>query len=126
MFFENLRASLQIFISNFTASFGGWINLFFILILLGLAVLVIVRTLLAGRVFRRHHALHEPQPDPDLTAHAAESLSQMVQFATVTGDKEALRQQLDWLKTRYARVFQHTDTIFLPSGTVLVRWRAGE
>lgn len=125
-FFRNLYASFVIFSSNFTARFGVWVNLILIVGLAAVIVTVLVRAILAGHTFRRHKPVAPPTPDEKLTEHAAQSLSEAIRFATVTGDSEEMGKLTAYLKKRYAGAFAQMNLFELPGGSLLLRWRAAE
>lgn len=120
---KNIYAWLVIARSNFVAHFGGTISLIFFLFIVVCLAAGMVRTLMAGRHLKRSSPLKRYSPDPDLTSHAAESLCQAIRIPTVTGDGEAMEIFREYLKKRYADVFEHLNFVASNTGSMVLRWR---
>ena len=123
-FLKNLYATLVIAHSNFTASFGSLISFLLFAFIAVIFAVGIIRTILAGRHLKRSSPLRRYTPDPDLTAHACESLSEAIRIPTVSGDSDGLERFREYLKTRYADVFEKLN--FVPSGSngsLLLKWK---
>lgn len=125
-FFKDLYASVVIFVSNFTAQWGHLVNFVLFTALFALIAGALVRTLFAGHTFRRQEPVSPPTPDRDLTEHAAQTLSQAVRFATVTGEREAMEGLVQYFKERYAAAFSRMSLFELPGGSLLLRLRGTE
>ncbi|MGM9639129.1 MAG: M20/M25/M40 family metallo-hydrolase [Butyricicoccaceae bacterium] len=123
-FLKNLYAWLVIARSNFVASFGSWISLALFVFIFGCLAAGIVRTLLAGRHLKRSSPLKRTTPDPDLTAHASESLQAAIAIPTVTGDREGIVRFREFLKQRYPEVFARLHFLPAPEGSLLLCWRS--
>ncbi|MBQ3062553.1 MAG: hypothetical protein IJD03_02735, partial [Clostridia bacterium] len=79
-FLKNLYATLVIAHSNFTASFGSLISFLLFAFIAVIFAVGIIRTILAGRHLKRSSPLRRYTLDPDLTAHACESLSEAIRI----------------------------------------------
>ena len=123
---RDLYATIVIFISNFTARWGTWVNVLLLTALAALILVMLVRAMLAGHTFRRPAPVAPPTPDERLTEHAAQSLSSAIRFATVTGDQAAMDGLVEYLKERYADAFAKMNVLALPEGSLLLRWRAAD
>ena len=121
--FADLWASLQIFYSNFNARFGRLFNAVIVLGILALCLYALLRALLAGRKGRRSPSpLTTHKPDPQVTRHAAESLSMAIRIPSVTGDKAHIRAMTGFLRERYPKAMEVMDCATLPDGSMLLRW----
>ena len=124
-FFADLRASLQIFYSNFNARYGRLFNAVIVLVVLALVLYALLRAILAGRKGRRSPSPRTThQPDPKMTARAAESLAQAIRIPSVTGDREQVKAMGKYLTERYPHVMETMDRAVLPDGSMLLRWCA--
>ena len=121
MFLKDLYATIVIFISNFSASYGHTFNALVFTLITALVLVLVVRTILAGRTFHRHRPLSTPDVDPDVCASAAEALAEAVRFPTVSGNKQALDDLVSFLKRRYAAAFGRMKVMHLPDGSLLLR-----
>jgi carboxypeptidase PM20D1 len=123
---ENLQASVKIWMSNMTATFGFWINLALLLFILALLIRVIIKSAAVTWDARREIPLDKRTPDPVATNRAVNRLSGMLRFPTVTGDREAMLQQGDYIRTHYAKTLDRLGCLSLPSGSIMLRWKARE
>ncbi|ODU55008.1 MAG: hypothetical protein ABT01_07200 [Clostridium sp. SCN 57-10] len=126
MFLKNLYATLYLFWQNTNARYGALINTLFFLLLIGIAVVAVVRAFLFGMTYRKPRPIRQPVPDAALTERAAEALSRAIRFRTVTGERAELDKLVTWLKSEYADVFARMSCLVLPSGSLLLRWRAAD
>lgn len=126
MFLKNLYATLYLFWQNTNAGYGALINTLFFLLLIGIAVVAVVRAFLFGMTYRKPRPIRQPVPDAALTERAAEALSRAIRFRTVTGERAELDKLVTWLKSEYADVFARMSCLVLPSGSLLLRWRAAD
>lgn len=124
MFLKNLYATLYLFWQNTNARYGALINFLLFALLLGIVVTALARAFLSGLTHRKPRPIKQPVPDAALTERAAAALSQAIRFRTVTGERAELDRMIAWLKKEYADVFSHMSCLFLPSGSMMLRWRA--
>ncbi len=122
-FLINLKASIDIFISNVVARFGVWINIALIAALAALIAATLLKATLRGRSLRRPSPMAKRKPDPEITHSAAERLSSMLRYETVTGNMAAIQAQARFLKSAYAQAFNTLGMLEMDSGSMLLRWK---
>lgn len=126
-FFANLFASVKIFFSNFNATFGFWINLLLVVAIVAFFGVALVRCFVAGvKSGRNRNALGAREPDREKTEAAAQRLQKAVQFASVTGEKEALLDLGDWLRKTYEADVPDLRWVTTEDGSLLIRWPGTE
>jgi len=122
--FSDMAASFKIWLSNVTASFGFWINLAILALVLFMLSRVVIQSARVHRRMRRTSPLSEHVPDPDVTQQAVGRLSGMLRFSTITGARESLGQQGKYIQTTYAQTLNQLGCLELPSGSMMLRWKA--
>ncbi len=122
-FFADLCASLQIFVSNFTAQYGRIFNAVLVLLVLAVVVYAFARATLAGLKGRRTPSpMATHRPDRKLTDRAVHSLTQAIRIPSVTGDRANMKELDRFLRERYPNVMDTMDCAILPDGSMLLRW----
>ncbi len=122
-FFDDLWASLQIFVSNFSARYGRIFNGVLVLLVLAVVIYALMRAILAGQKGRRIPSpLAVHQPDRKLTERAVDSLLGAIRIPTVTGDRAKMKEMDRFLRERYPNVMDTMDCAILPDGSMLLRW----
>ncbi len=117
-------ANIRLFYSNFNAEYGALFNIIALSAVLAFLCLMLIRTALVGDNKKSVVSLSDKKPDPKLTEQAAQSLSKAVQIPSVTGDKAQTAKLVDFLRSNYTNVMNTLGVISLPSGSMLLRWRA--
>lgn len=123
---SDILAEFKIFFSNFNARFGTLVNIILWLAVLALVLSVFIRAIAAGYARRKKTPVKVRRPDDSTCEHACESLSQAIRIATVTGSAAELERLYELLKRSYPRVFSTLGVLHLPSGSILMRWKASE
>ncbi len=122
-FFTDLWASVQIFVSNFSARYGRFFNAALVLLVLAVVIFALVRAILAGLKGRRTPSLLAThQPDQALTDRAVHSLTQAIRIPSVTGDRGKMKELDRFLRERFPNVMDTMDCALLPDGSMLLRW----
>lgn len=122
-FFANLIASVKIFFSNFNATFGDWINLLLIAVVVVFFSVALVRCFVAGvKAGRNRKALEARTPDGQKTQQAAQRVQRAVQFHTVPGDRQALEALGAYLRECYEKAIPDLRWVTTEDGSLLIRW----
>lgn len=116
---KDLWASIVIAAQNFEAKFGTLVYILFFGFIFILLLVSVIKTVAAGRRTGRKIELREKKADVLLKKRAAESLSEMIKFRTVSGEYEQMQGLFDFMRKNYQGAFSKLKLSVLEDGIIL-------
>lgn len=123
-FLADLWATLKIAQSNYTYHFGHMTNIILAVLIIALLVFSFYNISRLPKYAKKPRSIDPKLPPEDEIEHAAQSLSRAVRCETVTGNTQELKKLIEYFKNRYPDVFDTLTPFFMPSGSLILHWKA--
>ena len=119
-FINDIWASIQIFISNYTYYYGMYTNIALAAAIILFVVVGVIKTYRLPKGTRKRIEI-KLDPPKDVVQKAADSLSEAVKIETLTGDRKEMERLIEFLKSRYKTVFEKCSVTVTPSKSLVIK-----